>query len=177
MSVFKTTFSRALKVIPSDNCNVPSPNLLISGANTSYDILNPNVLTDNSVTFYVNPNLNERQYKVNVGDVVYCYDTNLAATILEVIDKHNLLLNADIFGGGTGNTYYIYQEGPQTGLGNQGAYLYFGGNPNDGFIHVTTIGGDDMTVAKISKPFFPIQVKKVWAQGTEIEIGQLYAVW
>jgi hypothetical protein len=175
MSVFKTTFSRALKVIPSDNCNVPSPNLLISGANTSYDILNPNVLTDNSVTFIAN-NSNGLQYNVNVGDVVYCYDTGLAATILEVIDKFNLLLNADIFNGGTGNTYYIYQEGPQTGLGNTGAYLYFGGEQNTGDLHVTTIGGDDMSVGKVIRPFFPIQVKKVWESGTNIE-GAIYAVW
>ena len=175
MSVFKTTFSRALLVIPSDNCNVPSPHLLISGANTSYDILNPNVLTDNSVSFFAN-NSNGLQYNVNVGDVVYCYATGLAATIVEVIDKYNLLLNADIFGGSTGLTYYIYQEGAQTGLGNTGAYLYIDGEQNTGDLQVTTIGGDDMSVGKISKPFFPIQIKKVWANGTSNE-GAIYAVW
>jgi hypothetical protein len=183
MSVFKTTFSRALKVIPSDNCNVPSPNLLVSSANTSYDGGNPDVLTDNSVAFVINvpsqasgSSLN-KQYLVNVGDVVYCYDTALAATILKVIDKFNLLLNADIFGGVTGLTYYIYQEGAQTGLGNTGAYLYIGGPQNEGDIHVTTIGGDDMLFGKITKPFFPIQVKKVWLTGTDISVGDLYAVW
>lgn len=181
MSVFKETFSRALLVIPSDNCNVPSPHLLISGANTSYDIGFPNVLVDNNVKFFENAasesdaSQGNVQYLVNVGDVVYCYDTGLAATIVEVLKSTELLLNADIFQGGTGNTYYIYQEGPQTGLGNQGAYLYIEGSQFTGDIRVTTIGGDEMIVTKIIKPFFPIQVKKVW--GTFNAEGSIYAVW
>ena len=181
MSVFKTTFSRALKVIPSDNCNVPTPNLLISGANTSYDIAQPNVLLDNNVKFFKSAasesdaSQGNVQYLVNVGDVVYCYNTGLAATIVEVLKNTELLLNADIFNGAVGETYFIYQEGAQTGLGNTGCNLYIDGSQNAGDIHVTTIGGDDMYVGKIIKPFFPIQVKKVWADSAAE--GEIYAVW
>lgn len=176
MSVFKTTFSRALSVIPSDNCNVPSPHLLVSSANTSYDSGDPNVLTDNTVAFLVNPTVGGRQYKVNVGDVVYCYDTGLSATILEVIDKFNLLLNADIFLGGTTLPYYIYQEGAQTGLGNQGAYLYIGVAGN---VKVTTIGQDIVIFFGVpSGTTLPIQVVKVHRVeegGTSAE--QIIALW
>ena len=183
MSVFKTTFSRALKVIPSDDCNVPSPNLLVQGTNTAIDGTNPLILIDNNIKFFKSAasesaaSQGDVQYLVNVGDVVYCYDTGLAATIVSIETDISLFLNADIFGGSTGHTYYIYQEGAQTGLGNTGAYLYIGGIQNTGNIHVTTIGGDDMIVGKITKPFFPIQVKKVWLTDTFIDIGDLYAVW
>jgi hypothetical protein len=173
MSVFKETFSRALKVIPSDDCNVPSPNLLVESTNTDIDG-DPLILIDTSTKFYSTVS---KQYLVNVGDVVYCYDTNLAATIVSVKTQTSLILNADIFNGLIGVTYYIYQEGAQTGLGNTGAYLYMGGPQNEGDIHVTTIGGDDMLIGKITKPFFPIQVKKVWLTDTGIDIGDLYAVW
>ena len=181
MSVFKETFSRALLVIPSDNCNVPSPNLLAQGSNTSYDILNPNVLTDNNIKFIRNASSEATasngnvQYLVGVGDVVYSYSTGNAATVVQVISDTELLLNADIFQGNDNTEYFIYQEGPQTGLGNTGCNLYIDGSQNVGDIRVTTIGGDEMVVSKIIKPFFPIQVKKVWG-GFSAE-GSIYAVW
>jgi hypothetical protein len=180
MSVFKTTFSRALRVIPSDDCNVPSPNLLIQGDNTSVGV-DPLELIDNNTNFFINvpsestASAGTRQYRVNVGDVVYCYDTGLAATIVRVKTQNTLVLNADIFQGGTGVPYLIYQEGAQTGLGNTGAYLYIGGEPNHKNIHVTTIGGESIVITQGTQAFFPIQVKKVWL--TDTELSQIFAVW
>lgn len=183
MSVFKETFSRALKVIPSDNCNVPSPNLLVQGTNTGIDSLDPLILIDENAKFFrsaaseSDASQGNVQYLVNVGDVVYCYDTGLAATIVSIKTDIALNLNADIFNGSTGLEYFIYQEGAQTGLGNTGCNLYIGGGQNEGELHVTTIGGDDMFISKVTKPFFPIQIKKVWATSTSLESGQIYAVW
>jgi hypothetical protein len=180
MSVFKTTFSRALKVIPSDDCNVPSPNLLIQGSNTSVGA-NPLELIDNNTHFFINASSEStasagtRQYLVNVGDVVYCYSTNLAATIVRVKNQHTLVLNADIFGGDTGVPYLIYQEGAQTGLGNTGCNLYIGGGSIYKNMHVTTIGGESIVISLVGPAFFPIQVKKVWL--TDTELGQIFAVW
>ena len=107
---------------------------------------------------------------------MYCYDTGKAATVVSVKAPTGLQLNDDIFQG-SGYDYFIYQEGAQTGLGNTGAFLYMGGSQDTGTLHVTTIGGDDMIVGKISKPFFPIQIKKVWFTDTADLVGDLYAVW
>jgi hypothetical protein len=173
MSSTKFNPTRALKVIPSDNCNVPYPTALASGTSTN---TSTNELIDTNIVFFVDPEIGGRQYVVNVGDVVYNISTQTAATIVEVIKQDTLLLNADIIV--SGDNYIIYQEGPTTGQGNQGCILYLGGTQNLGEIHVTTIGGDDMVVSKVTKPFFPIQVKKVWLTGTEsLEYSDIYALW
>jgi hypothetical protein len=150
--------SRALQVITSDNASVPTPNLLASGAATSTVA---SQLVDSTANFIVGPALGP-QYKVNVGDVVYNTTTNQAATIVQVIDNITLLLNANIVS--SGNAYSIYQQGPQTGLGNQGAVLYIG---TGGTLKVTTSGNDIVTFASIQDgTFFPINVIKVFATGT-----------
>ena len=41
MSVFKTTFSRALRAHPSDNANIAYPTVVTSGTNTSAVATNP----------------------------------------------------------------------------------------------------------------------------------------
>jgi hypothetical protein len=177
MSVFKTTFSRALKVIPSDDCNVPSPNLLIRSINTGVDT---NQLIDSNAKFYVDVASEadgslRREYKVNVGDVVYCYGNYKAATILEVIDNQTLLLNADIMD--ALYQYDIYQEGAQTGLGNQGCFLAIGGDPHVSDIYITTIGGDETLLNKVETGFLPIQVKKVWESNTTVTATNITALW
>jgi hypothetical protein len=164
MSVFKSQFSRAVTVIPSTFSNVPSPILLAQGANTYYDILNPNVLEDSSAAFFINPTFSGRQYAVNLGDVVYCYATGLSGTIVEVIDKKALLLNNDIFTGSVGAPYFIYQEGAQTGIGNTGCNLYI--SDADANYEVVTIGGDTVMFFKPQVgTVLPVQVKKVISGG------------
>ena len=175
MSVFKTTFSRALQVIPSDNCNVPSPILLIEGVNTGYNVLTPNVLTDTSVEFskrvasQAAGSNNNTQFAVNTGDVVYRYDNGSAATIVNVIDRFNLLLSNDIFGGETNIEYFIYQEGAKTGLGNTGCYLYIG--ESDINYEVLTIGGDRVTFTKPQVgTVLPVQIIKLISGGSAIAL-------
>lgn len=169
MSSTKLNPTRALKVIPSDNCNVPTPYVLAQGVTIA-------IATDQLITSGA-PFITNSIYNVNVGDVVYNITENSAATIVEVIDKDTLLLNADIMVNAE-NEFIVYQEGPITGLGNQGCILYLGGTQNVGELHITTIGGDDMVIAKINKPFFPIQVKKVWLTGTSnLDPSDIYALW
>lgn len=167
MATQKLQPTRALQVIPSDNANVPTPNLLASGVSTSTVA---SQLIDSTANFIVGPELG-RQYKVNVGDVVYNTTTNQAATIVKVINTTILLLNADIVS--SGNSYSIYQQGAQTGLGNQGAVLYIGVGGN---IKVTTSGNDIVTFVNIQDgTFFPINVLNVFQ--SETSVTNVIALW
>lgn len=175
MATQKLQPTKALTIIPSDNANIPTPNLLKSGVTTSKDT---NKLIDSNVNFFeyvpseAENSTNNIQYNVNVGDVVYNVLTNTAATIVEVIGQHELLLNADIIPD-AGYPYSIYQEGPQTGLGNQGAVLYIG---TGGVLKVTTSGNDDVSFANIQDgTFFPINVVKVFY--TETTCANIIALW
>lgn len=152
MSVFKTTFSRALPVIKSDNNNIPSPQAILTSKNTSLVASN---LVDNTVDFIT--------LNVQTGDVVYNTTAGTSATVYKVVSATQLQLNATIFSA-TGDSYTIYQESPQTGQGNQGCYLYVGGA---GTLNVITIGGDSLLISGITAgSVLPIQVTTVKAGGT-----------
>tara|TARA_R110000868_G_scaffold16109_3_gene73006 strand:+ start:2443 stop:2946 length:504 start_codon:yes stop_codon:yes gene_type:complete len=159
--------SRALPVIPSDDANVPTPNLLVSGTTTS--VIFDYQLIDSNANFIITTPTGV-QYTVNVGDVV---NTSFgAATIIEVVNATTLNVNAGIFGLSS-LVYSIYQEGAQTGLFNQGAVLYIGGAGN---LKVTTSGNDIVTFAGIQAgTFFPVNVVKVWATGTDCT--EIIALW
>jgi len=157
MSVFKTTFSRALKVAPSANCNIPFPNVIVSGTNTATDV---DRLIDDTVDFIA--------LNVKVGDIVYNIDTNEGATITRVFTTE-VRLNADIFTS-TGQNYTVYQASSQTGLGNQGCYLYIAST--DSNYDVVTIGGDSVAFnSPIKGDVLPVQVIKL------ISGGEAVALW
>lgn len=163
MSVFKTTFSRALRVIPTDNANVPYPAVVESGTNTSTSTA---ALVDSAATFVTN--------NVATGDVVYNTTDGTAATVISVVNQTSLLLNADIFTA-TSKAYTIYQASPQTGLGNPGCYLFVGGAGN---VAVTTIGGDDVTFNAVPVgTVLPVQVLKVKSSGSGTTATLINALW
>ena len=165
MSVFKTTFSRALPVIKSDTANIPYPNVIASGVATGTDL---DKLIDSAATFITN--------NVQTGDIVYSLTSLTAATVVEVIDENTLLLNADIIS--ASQEYVVYQASSQTGLGNPGCYLYIAeGVVGAGArVTVTTIGGDIVTFFGIvSGTTLPIQVIKLHA--TETNVEKTIALW
>ena len=163
MSVFKTTFSRALRVIPSDNADVPSPNVVASGTNTS---IATNQLINTAGNFVT--------LNVAVGDVVYNITDNTAATVVSVTSATVVVLNANIFAA-TAKTYAIYQESPQTGFGNAGCYIYVGGAGN---VAVTTIGGDEVTFNAVPiGTVLPVQVIRVKNSGSGTTATLINALW
>ena len=165
MSVFKTTFSRALKIIPSDDCVIPSPNLLISGTATGQGT---NLLID-ELAIFLETTTGGVRYFVNTGDVVYNYPANAAATVVEVIDEHTLLLNAD----GIvleNQAYLIYQQGAQTGIGNQGCFIYSNAT---GFASGLTLGGDLISLYVEQGTFCPVQFISLDLRSS----GSLTALW
>jgi hypothetical protein len=144
---------RALKVLPSDNCDVPFPATIKSGTTTSSP--GPNVLSDSSGLFITN--------NVRVGDIVYNTTDGTAATIVEVQTETILVLNANITAA-IGKSYTIYQASSQTTIGNQGCVLYIGGAGN---VTLTTNGGDAITLVGLNTgQFVPVQALKVAATGT-----------
>jgi hypothetical protein len=160
MSVFKTTFSRALRVIPSDNAVVPTPYLIHTGVNTS-------VVTNKLITItgdFIFDN-------VKTGDVVYNISGATAATVVSVDSQTQITLNANIFTTG-GQSFRIYQQSAQTGLGNTGCFLYVGGAGN---VTVTTLGGDDVTFNAVPiGTVLPVQVLSVKSSTTATLINALW---
>ena len=152
MSVFKSQFSRALKVIPSDNANIPFINVVKQGTTTGVQV---SKLKDNNGNFIVN--------NVAIGDIVYNTTTSLAATVVSLQDSTTVFLNANIFLA-AGDSYVIYQASAQTGIGNEGCCLYVGGAGN---IAVTTIGDDVITFNAVpAGTILQVQVYRLSATGT-----------
>lgn len=163
MSVFKTTFTRALAVIPTDNANVPFPAVVASGTNTSA-VANQLVNTSGN---FINSN-------VKTGDIVYNTTDGTAATVVSVTSATVIVLNADIFTA-TSKAYTIYQASPQTGSGNSGCFLYVGGAGN---VKVTTIGQDVVTFTAVPVgTVLPVQVIKVHASGSGTTATLINALW
>jgi hypothetical protein len=127
MSVFKTTFSRALRAHPSDNADIAYPNQIAGGSNTSTTAFK----LINSAALYITKN-------VKTGDVVHNDTAGTAATVVSVDSQTQLTLNADIFTS-TAQVYAVYAMSSQTGMGNPGCFLYVGGTGN---VSVVTLGGD-----------------------------------
>jgi hypothetical protein len=161
MSVFKTTFSRALRVHPSDNADVPFTNVVVSGVTTGVQSLK---LKDNNGNFIVK--------NVAIGDIVYNETDKTAATVVGIVSSTTITLNADIFTV-SGNSYTIYQASDLTGIGNTGCFLYVGGTGN---IAVVTIGGDNINFNGVpAGTTLPIQVIKVSSTGTTATL--INALW
>lgn len=152
MSVFKTTFSRALRAHPSDNANIAYPNVITSGTNTTATSLK---LINSAADFITSG--------VVTGDVVHNDTAGTAATVVSVDSATQLTLNADIFTT-TAQVYTLYSMSSQTSQGNPGCFLYVGGTGN---VSVITIGGDQITFNGVpAGTTLPIQVVKLRATGT-----------
>jgi hypothetical protein len=161
MSVFKTTFSRALRAHPSDNANIPYPAIAESGTNTTATSLK---LIDSAATFITN--------NVATGDIVHNDTAGTAATVVSVDSETQLTLNANIFTT-TAQAYVVYPDSPQSGMGNPGCFLYVGGTGN---VSVITVGNDLITFNGVpAGTTLPIQVLKLRSTSTTATL--INALW
>jgi len=152
MSLFKTTFTRALRAHPSNDADIAYPTQIAGGNNTT---VTANKLINSAAT-YITKNVKQ-------GDVVHNDTTNTAATVVSVDSETELTLNANIFTA-TGQAYAVYAMSPQTSMGNPGCYLYIGGTGN---VSVITIGNDQLTFNGVpAGTTLPIQVRRLRATGT-----------
>ena len=161
MSVFKTTFSRALRAHPSDNANIAYPAVVTSGTNTSAVAFK---LVDSAATFVTN--------NVATGDVVHNDTAGTAATVVSVDSQTQITLNADIFTT-TAQASVVYQMSAQTSMGNPGCFLYVGGTGN---VSVITLGNDQITFNGVpAGTTLPIQVVKLRSTNTTATL--INALW
>ena len=161
MSVFKTTFSRALRAHPSDNADIAYPNDIEAGTSTT---VTASKLIDSAGLFITN--------NVKTGDVVHNDTLGTAATVLTVDSETQLTLNANIFTA-TAQAYVVYSMSPQTSMGNPGCFLYVGGTGN---VSVVTIGGDVVTFNGVpAGTTLPIQVLKLRSTNTTATL--INALW
>jgi hypothetical protein len=159
MSVFQAQYTRALMVIPSDNANIPYPNLITSA-----------FPTEKETAELIDANANFITSNIQAGDIVYA-DLG-SATVLEVISATELLLNADIVSD-IAQPYFIYNASSQTSNGNPGCYLYVG---DAGDLKVTTVGQDIVVFYAVpAGTVLPIQVVKV--HFTDTVAGKITALW
>jgi hypothetical protein len=160
MSVFKSEFSRALEVIPSNYANIPYPATVKSGITTGVEL---NQLVDTEGNF-INAG-------VRTGDIVYNTSAGFAATVVSVTSATVIVLNTSIFGT-SGENYTIYQASPQTSNGNPGCNIYVG---SSGGVKVTTIGQDVVTFPFVPiGTVLPVQVVKVHEEST---VSSIVALW
>jgi len=161
MSVFKTTFTRALRVHPSDNADIAYPNVIETGTSTS---VVASKLVDSTGLFITN--------NLATGDVIHNDTLNTAATVVTVDSQTQVTLNANIFTA-TAQVYTVYSMSPQTSMGNPGCFLYVGGTGN---VSVITIGGDQITFNGVpAGTTLPIQVVRLRATGTTATL--INALW
>jgi hypothetical protein len=156
MAYQKLQVGRAVRVYPSDTAEIPFPNLISSGANST---VTTNKLVDATANFIT--------AAIEVGDIVY-NTTNGLSTIVTNVDSATILsLSANIFTL-TPRNYSIYKAGA-----NNGCVIYVGGS---GDIEVTTVGGDRVNFTGIlAGQFIPVQVMKVWTTGTNAT--NILALW
>ena len=163
MSVFKSQFSSALSVIPSDNAVIPNPIEVASGTNTS---VSAGELVDSAALFVTN--------NVSVGDVVYNRTDGTAATVVTVTDETTIVLNANIFAAAA-KIYKVYQNSAQSGLPNQGCYLYIGGA---GSVNVVTLSQETVTISGLTAgSILPLQVSALNSAASGTTATLIIALW
>lgn len=162
MGVQKLQANRALRIIPSDNADIPFPALIETGTNTATAA---NQLIDAATGNFVALN-------IKAGDIVYNVTDGTAATVVSVQTDSTLTLNANIFAA-TAKSYAIYNNSPQTTIPNTGCVLYVGGAGN---VNVLTIGDDTVLFNAVpAGSFLPVQVKRVLSSLTTATL--INALW
>jgi hypothetical protein len=157
MAYQKLQTSVGLNIVSTDNADIPSVAVVESGTCT---IPLPSELEDNTALFVTKG--------VTIGDIVYNNVTLQAATVVNVVNQTNIILNANIFTT-IGESYTVYAQSQV----KNAAVLFIG---TGGKLRVITAGGQDITFDQIlGGTFLPVQVLKVFKTGTTAT--NLIALW
>lgn len=181
MQTAGTTITRMLRVIPSDYCNIPYPNIVFRDYDSQTEALNDTTLYNPNEPFQVLNAYEEWVNIVNPGDIIYFDDLYKAATIIEVTNAGTIRINtSDIFVTGDNPEYTIYQESTTP---NRGCQLYFSDASLTPSISITSAGGDfevngsGFVLKKVQPGLLPMQVIKLWETDTTSGDADFYALW
>jgi hypothetical protein len=155
MSAFTLIYTRAAVVYPSNTVNIPFPNIVMIGTNSSFGT---KLLVDTAVDFEANG--------INVGDTVF-NPTDETYAIVVRVTATELELTADIFPTSP-EDYVIYQ-----GV-NNGCYIYVPAQEAGATLDVETIGGDQVIFNDPPAGVLPVQVKKVLQDTTATNLVALW---
>ena len=173
MSNVKLAPTRILRVIPSDYCDIPYPTIAFTDQNANTEAIS-DISLENTIDnpFQVQNSSGDWVNIVNPGDVIYFEGDLIAATIAEVLSPSVIVLNAPILNPGTFYTYTIYQNSL---FPNQGCQLFLSGQYDAAWdIRFTSAGQDSeaagnqgYAIRKVQPQLFPLQIVKLWRDGTE----------
>ena len=164
MPNLKLQVSRALSVIPSQNTNIPMPNVIVTSLATA---TNASKLMDSTKNF---SSVGTNPLNIQVGDIVYNTTNSSAAMVTKVDSATQLTLNANIMV--STNAYTLYSGTNRLGS-IEPCVLYVG---TGGDLDVTTAGGDVVTFVGIaSGTFLPVQVIRVNSVGDTT--ANIIALW
>jgi len=160
MPTQKLQVSRALKVIPSDYCNIPFPNEKWNG---NIEGVSVDIIEDVGAQFLSNPT-------VQIGDILYSEQNGVAYTVTEIVSEVELRVNYDDLNPTLAGAYTIY-----AGDMNQGCVLYIGTSIANDITTVITAGGDTVQLKNLPQgSFCPIQVLAVT---TSTDTTDIVALW
>jgi hypothetical protein len=183
MSNVKLLPTRILQVIPSQYCDVPYPVIAYqdqSGTNSSAE--GDNKIVSLTPVFATQDSSGNEINIVNPGDVIYFEVIGVAATVVEVLSRYEIVINANFLVDTDPYTYTIYQNSL---FPNQGCQLFF----PDGYDQTIEVvvssagrdnrfdtdginnGGYSFKLLNPNTPL-PLQVVKVWECSTDI-----FALW
>ena len=155
MAYQKLQVGLGVNVIPNDTINIPN---VAGPTQTGTDV------NASATTFKLT--VSEDTFTANlIGYIVYNTTDNTIATVTAVDSPKILSLSADIMV--QGNSYALYPDD------NAGCVLYVGGA---GDLRVLTSSGSDITfVGVLAGSFIPVQVKRVFFNGTDA--SSILALW
>jgi|SanBayMetagenome_1026888.scaffolds.fasta_scaffold01685_1 hypothetical protein len=161
--------TKALAIFPSDNADIPTPNLQVSSTMTG-KADGGAILVDSTNPFIVNGS-----NTVNVGDVIYVPSLFVAATVIEVISASQIRLNDPIADAAL--EYQIYQQSQVTGNSNSGCFIYVGTTAGeDQTVTVKTASNDYIVFhGVVEGSVLPVKVKAVYSTNTSC--SNLVAIW
>ena len=154
MSTISPNPSRAIQVIPSEHCNIPNPALYIT-----------NTIVIDSSDGYIVVDLDLKTLGINIGDILYDYDSGYADVISQIHysghpNQYTIYYSNQVGGVSikTGDTVQIY-NGEDDSVG---CLLYC---TAAGDADVVTAGGDAVLFTNIPLGLLPVQVKKLSSTG------------
>tara|TARA_R100000935_G_C2815352_1_gene157037 strand:+ start:919 stop:1428 length:510 start_codon:yes stop_codon:yes gene_type:complete len=169
MAENKIQGQQALAIFPSESANIPYPVIThtgVSGTVASFKLISSagNPFTDPKTIVYA-------------GDIIANTTTGKSCTVLTVDSGAQLSLNENLFPT-AGQNYIIYSASSVLNLqdANNGCVLYIGTTGN---VTVDTVAGSTATkkvlFSSVPVGFFPIQVTKVYEEGTTA--SKIVAIW